>query len=536
MNRSLLVLVLVVLAAVGCGSNTPDFIECRDDTSCDLAADGRCLVNPATGNQFCAYPDSACESGMRWSELDVEQSISGTCVAEAPDAGVDAPPDAPDAMPPDAGQPEANFARRYGSFGYDSLNALAVGSGGFVIAGYFRDDVDFGGGLVEGDPNGDMIIARYTTAGAFAWDTHFGGTQSDAVHDVALTAAGDVAFCATWAGTIDFGDGPVTSTNAFNGDVAIGKLSGSNGSPIWVRTLRSDVIKTCEGVAVDPSGDVIAVGSFSGTVDFGNGNVTAADTQMYVAKYDGDNGALTWVLPLGGTGADGAFAVETLSNGDLVVAGRFRETANFGGGNRTALGSFDAVVIRLSSAAAYQWDAVIGSAGQENATSLVVDGSEVYVGGFFSGTIENGATDLETFGNNDGFLARLSAATGARTWIVGMGGTSIDQVHTVAIDTSGNPVVAGFFYESADFGNGEVTSAGEEDIFVSSYAAATGAFVDARRFGGTLDDRGHAIAPGNDSNLYLGGMFRNTVDFGAAVLTAPAPGTEPDMFIVRYMP
>ncbi len=81
-------------------------IECVDDTSCGLAADGRCLVNPATGNQFCAYPDGTCPEGMRWSDYDVEEGISGACVAGpdagAPDAALDAATDAVDAAPTQA--------------------------------------------------------------------------------------------------------------------------------------------------------------------------------------------------------------------------------------------------------------------------------------------------------------------------------------------------------------------------------------------------------------------------------------------------
>jgi sugar lactone lactonase YvrE len=61
---------------------------------------GECLVNPETGHQFCAYPDMSCPDGMRWSDLDVEDGISGMCVdIDEPDAGVDAPPDGPSICP-----------------------------------------------------------------------------------------------------------------------------------------------------------------------------------------------------------------------------------------------------------------------------------------------------------------------------------------------------------------------------------------------------------------------------------------------------
>lgn len=69
-----------------------DFIECEDQTSCGLAVGGQCLVNPSTGHQFCAYPDADCPDGFRWSDYDVEETISGTCVepGSGADGGVDA--------------------------------------------------------------------------------------------------------------------------------------------------------------------------------------------------------------------------------------------------------------------------------------------------------------------------------------------------------------------------------------------------------------------------------------------------------------
>ena len=86
-------LALGVLLLAACpGPRQP--VECIDETSCGLAAGGQCLVNPATGNQFCAYPDGTCPGGLRWSDFDVEEDISGACVVPDLDAGTDAPPDA----------------------------------------------------------------------------------------------------------------------------------------------------------------------------------------------------------------------------------------------------------------------------------------------------------------------------------------------------------------------------------------------------------------------------------------------------------
>lgn len=79
---SLLVAVVACLSA--CPAASPPYIECADDTSCGLHVGGHCVANPATDHKFCAYPDAACAGGFRWSDYDVEDSISGTCVAPVP--------------------------------------------------------------------------------------------------------------------------------------------------------------------------------------------------------------------------------------------------------------------------------------------------------------------------------------------------------------------------------------------------------------------------------------------------------------------
>lgn len=98
----LIAVVPLAVALLGCPSNDP--VECRDQSSCDLTAGGACLASPS-GSQWCAYPDTACPSGMRYSDQRVGDGLAGMCVEDeivdaridAPDidAGIDAPIDAP---------------------------------------------------------------------------------------------------------------------------------------------------------------------------------------------------------------------------------------------------------------------------------------------------------------------------------------------------------------------------------------------------------------------------------------------------------
>ena len=56
-------------------------VECLGDPSCDLAPGGRCVPS-IPGGLWCAYPDAACPSGMRYSDFDVADGVAGVCVPE----------------------------------------------------------------------------------------------------------------------------------------------------------------------------------------------------------------------------------------------------------------------------------------------------------------------------------------------------------------------------------------------------------------------------------------------------------------------
>lgn len=75
--------------AISCDGHRDD-LQCEADSNCDLAAGGVCSP-AATGNHWCSYPDPSCSSGYRYSNVQVGDGASGTCVAagSAGDGGVD---------------------------------------------------------------------------------------------------------------------------------------------------------------------------------------------------------------------------------------------------------------------------------------------------------------------------------------------------------------------------------------------------------------------------------------------------------------
>src|SRR5439155_1564249 len=131
-------------------------------------------------------------------------------------------------------------------------------------------------------------------------------------------------------------------------------------------------------------------------------------------------------------------------------------------------------------------------------------------------------------------------STGLLVWAKQAGGIDADRGEGIAVDSSGNSTVTGFFALTATFGPGEanqtvLTAAGSNDIFVAKYDS-TGLLVWAKQAGGANVDGGDGIAVDSSGNSYVTGFFFSTATFGPGevnqtVLTAV--GSD-DIFVAKY--
>src|SRR4029077_20154747 len=80
-----------------------------------------------------------------------------------------------------------------------------------------------------------------------------------------------------------------------------------------------------------------------------------------------------------------------------------------------------------------------------------------------------------------------ASGQGAFRSVKRLGGAGGDWGNAIAIDSSGNVVVAGPFQGTVDFGGGPLTSAGVYDIYIAKYSA-TGTYLCARQVGGAAAD------------------------------------------------
>ena len=163
-----------------------------------------------------------------------------------------------------------------------------------------------------------------------------------------------------------------------------------------------------------------------------------------------------------GSGEDSAQSVHILSGGDanIYITGYFEGTINFGGGDITSNGGKDIFVLSLNKDGEYRWAYTAGGAQDDEGASITMfdNFGNIYVTGYFKRTVDFGSGDITSNGNQDIFLLRLNESAGNYTfsWVKTYGGSRDDRGYGVHT-RGGGPIVTGVFRSSnLDFGGGPV--------------------------------------------------------------------------------
>ncbi len=345
------------------------------------------------------------------------------------------------------------WSRRFGGTGIDRCRGVATdGTGNVFVTGHFQNTVNFGGGDLTSAGGNDIFIAKFDADGDHLWSQRFGSTGVDICVGVATDGAGNVFVTGWFQNTVNFGGGDLTSAGDY--DVVVAKYDtdgshlwshsfggtgydfgwalavdgagnaivtgsgflakyGSNGTPLWNHSYAVMGF----AIATDEAGNVIFTGSFYNTVNLGGEDLTSAGgPDIFVAKYDTDGNHL-WSRRFGGGGGgddDEGLSIATDGNYNVVVAGRFGGSADFGGGIFTSVGEEDMFIAKYNASGDHLWSMTFGGAGWEKPNGLAIDGGgSVLVAGTFEGTVNFGGEDLTTAGGggyccDDIFMAKYT--------------------------------------------------------------------------------------------------------------------------------
>jgi hypothetical protein len=219
-----------------------------------------------------------------------------------------------------------------------------------------------------------------------------------------------------------------------------------------------------------------------------------------------------WSVRFGDSQDQRVYAVAAAPGGNLLVAGAFAGTIDFGGGMAVAsTGGYDAFVAMLDAQGHAVWarsfsDVPNSPTGDQLAYGVAADGSgDVYVCGSFTNSLAVSTTMLQSAGGKDAFVVRLDP-TGKLLWAVPAGGPGDQVAFGISSDARGDTVVEGAFEDTLTIGNSPVTSRGGFDAF-TALLSPNGGVGWITQVGGAADEVGTAAGLADGGAPYATGYL-----------------------------
>ncbi len=417
-------------------------------------------------------------------------------------------------------------------------SGLAVApSGEMFVYGFYGGAILLDGEWFVPRSSLDLFIAKFSPAGEHVWSRRIEDDGGDSVVPLggALDPAGDLVVTGEFVGETDLGDGPLASPPG-NTTAFAAKYDRDTGALVWKVLLIADGGKSIGDVGTDGAGDVLIVGRLSGPGQLGDTAVTGgAGSAVLVAKLAGDDGDPIWVRTVRGadmTARGQQIAVD--GDGAVIVGGLYRAPINFGCGALPAgAGPVaqipDAFVAKLGPNGACRWSRAFSGLGYEDIADIAASGSEVVVGGSFTGevTIE-GETRASVDGSNwaDGFVVAYST-NGDHGWTRFLPGPLFDSVQAVDVMPDGRTLVAGDHVDQLDVGGVDVCTVNQHTNAFAALYDDGGDLSWSREYG--LESAvgcncqppsgySYAVAVADDGTFWLAGQLVAAIDFGTGEL------------------
>jgi hypothetical protein len=422
---------------------------------------------------------------------------------------------------------EQTWVRKFGGAGNDVNFGLAVDQlGNIVIAGRFQGTVAFGAIALTSAGGFDGYLAKLDPAGNVLWARQFGSFGTDRGEALAVDANGNIVLVGTFSGTLTLGTVPPL-TAVSTSDGFVAKFDPA-GNCLWARRMGGASGTAGGALAIAPNGTIAACGYYVGAFTISGSALTVAGAGVADVFFVtlDPNGLPTQLKGFGAPGTDGASSVVADPAGGFVLSGVFQNTVTFGTATLSALTESDLFVVKLDVASNVVWARSFGGRMADNPAVTMGPGGTVVVTGSFIGTMTFDAPLTSAAGSADAFLALLEP-TGAPRWSRRFGGTSTDVARTVAV-RGDRIVIGGYFGGVIDFGGGSLM-AESIDAFLAVFDA-NGVYQHAERFGGPGQTLGVSVAVTSDNALLLAGMISGNVEFGGTLLTSDGAS---DAFVTK---
>ncbi len=278
----------------------------------------------------------------------------------------------------------------------------------------------------------------------------------------------------------------------------------------WVKNFGGSGEETAQAIIATTDGGYAILG-FSNSMDGDIVGKTTAVNDYWLLKLDAA-GNLEWNKTYGGSKDDRGQSLAQTKDGGYILTGYAMSDDGDGSNNK---GFHDNWILKLDASGQIEWEKSFGFSGHDHSYDII----QTQDGGFFFiGFLDITAARADGYDEKGQFLTRHGVgefwgtkidAQGNVQWRKYFGGTNNDRAHAVVQSDDGGFVMAGFS-ESDDFDISDTR--GSYDFWVVKIAS-TGDLLWERSLGGSGIEISYDIAKTTDNGYVItGNTFSNDID------------------------
>jgi hypothetical protein len=223
-------------------------------------------------------------------------------------------------------------------------------------------------------------------------------------------------------------------------------------------------------VAFSPSGDMFLAGTHSGAgVSFSSNIVGYGGGTDYCVARYSNTGTFKGARASGCSGNEAIRDMVVDASHNIYLVGS--STSTCGGVYAGGTDIFIHKFNGLPNVSTYSFTKQIGGTGDDAATAMVLRGSELVVTGYFAGTINLGGGNITSAGDSDMFVARYDTLTGNHIGSFRIGGAGKERPYDIELDASGNIYLTGQFSTSGNFDGVNTITVATTSVFTAKYTS-----------------------------------------------------------------
>lgn len=424
-----------------------------------------------------------------------------------------------------------HWIKQLGGTGWDITNGITADSKNRIyIAGGFTNNFKAENKAIEGQGGRDIYVAQFNDKGKLLWVWNAGGKYADKVTGVCVASDDDLFITGMIEGEMRFGKVEIKDnskkifvsrisskgkcqwikTFPYNGSASAFLIESDRKGNVVVggtftESIHFESLKIqSKGhndaflIRLDGSGNLMHFQQIGGSgfehptaicTDF-EGNTYLSlkhdrelqlDQRTFPAKYKNkkSNGAIILLDSLLNYGWVKSFyspeyaeisGMVFTSNKNLILTGNYNNYIEFDTIHFQSNGTMDFFVANADSVGNIKWIRNFGGKYNDRSKNIYLNklGSAMITGSF-KDSIEFDAYDFKTQGNlTDAYVIQLDTA-GHVTWAGIIDGEGVSNAKASALDNEGNLYITGSFTGSVDVGEDQISSFGDEDVFLAKY-------------------------------------------------------------------